>query len=362
MQKADGMNYAPTAQGLVEVACDPGEFRFGAIGLDHGHIYAICNGLLEAGAQLVTVWDPDPAKVSEFISRYPSARAAGSEEEILTDESIQMVASAVRPSERSSLGIRVMRKGKDYFVDKPGMLTLEEIKLVRKVCGETKRKYIVYFGERIHVEGAVYAEGLIKSGAIGQVLQVTILAPHRLNRPTRPDWFFEKEENGGIITDLGSHQIEQFLTYCGAKSARVLHSTVANYKNRDKKNFYDFGEGTLLADNGATCWFRVDWFTPDGLGAWGDGRVFIMGTEGTIEIRKYIDIGVSNDGDHVIWADREGEHRVQVTGKTGFVFFGQLIKDCLNRTELAVTQEHVLEAMRVTIEAQECAEDITRIE
>lgn len=356
MQKADGMNYAPVATGKTEIVCAPGEFRFSVIGLDHGHIFAICNGLLEAGAELVSVWDPDSKKCRSFQERYPQVKVAASEEEIIEDAEIQMVASAIRPCRRCELGLQVMKSGKDYFVDKPGMLTFDEIAKVRDACGQTGRKYMIYFGERIHVEGAVYAQNLIEKGVIGTVLQVTILAPHRLNRPTRPDWFFEKEQNGGIITDLGSHQIEQFLSYCHAEHAQVLHSAVANYANQDKKNFYDFGEGTLLADNGATCWFRVDWFTPDGLNAWGDGRVFIMGTKGSIEIRKYIDPGTSPDGDHVIWVDEEGEHREQVTGKTGFVFFGQLIRDCLERTEHAMTQEHVLESMRVTIEAQEKAQ------
>ena len=348
MQKSDGMNYAPVSQGIVEKVCAPGEFRFGVIGLDHGHIYAICNGLLEAGAELACVWDPDLDKCLEFVKRYPQAVVAAGEDEILEDGNIQMIASAIRPSKRCGLGIRVMGHNKDYFVDKPGMLTMEEIDQASQACRDTGRKYVVYYGERIHVEGAVFAEQLIRQGKIGRVLQGTILVPLRC----------EKQENGGIITDLGSHQIEQFLTYCGAKTARVLHSAVANYGNRDKKDFYDFGEATLLADNGATCWFRVDWFTPDGLGAWGDGRVFIMGTEGTIEIRKYIDPGTSPEGDHVIWVDRKEEHREQVTGKVGFVFFGQLIRDCLNRTEHAITQEHIFDTMKVAIEAQECAEVI----
>lgn len=358
MQKSDGMNYAPVSQGIVEKVCKHGEFRFSAIGLDHGHIFAICNGLLEAGGELVSVWDSDPEKCRSFAERYPQVHIASSEEEILNDDSLQMVVSAIVPYKRCELGVRVMQHGKDYFVDKPGMLTLEEIEQAKAVCEKTGKKYIIYFGERIHVEGAVYAERLIKQGAIGRVLQVTILAPHRLNRKTRPEWFFEKDKNGGIIADVGSHQIEQFMSYCGAKSAKVLHSAVANYANKDKKNFYDFGEGMLLADNGATCWFRVDWFTPDGLSAWGDGRVFIMGTEGTIEIRKYIDVGVSQNGDIVTLVDKNGEHREQVTGKIGFVFFGQLIRDCLDRQEDAMTQDHVFEAMKVTIEAQEKAQII----
>lgn len=358
MQKSDGMNYAPEAKGVVEVVCAPGEFVFSAIGLDHGHIFAMTNGLLEAGGQLKSVYDPDAKKCEAFAQRYPQVRIAASEEEILNDPQVQMVASACIPCNRCPLGIRVMRAGKDYFSDKPGMLTFEDLELARKVCAETGRKYMIYFGERIHVEGAVFAQQLIESGVVGDVLQVTILAPHRIAKSTRPDWFFEKDENGGIITDIGSHQIEQFLSYCGAKSAKVLHSAVANYRNGDKPNFYDFGEGVLQADNGATCFFRVDWFTPDGLSAWGDGRVFIMGSKGSIEIRKYINLAESTEGDNVYWVDSEGEHKAQVTGKVGFTFFGKFIRDCLDRTETAMTQEHVFESMRVTIEAQETAKII----
>lgn len=355
MQKMDGMNYAPISQGKVRVVCQPGEFKFAVIGLDHGHIFAMCNGLLEAGATLVSVYDADAAKIKAFSERYPAVRVASSAQEILADKSIQLVASAIVPCERFALGVQVMQSGKDYFVDKPGMLKAQEVQIVEQLCASTGKKYTIYFGERLHVEGAVYAQQLIEQGAIGRVLQVTILAPHRLNRAVRPSWFFEKEQNGGIITDIGSHQIEQFLAFSGASSAQVMHSAVANYANCDKENFYDFGEANLLADNGASCYFRVDWFTPSGLSAWGDGRVFIMGTQGTIEIRKYLDVGVSTIGDQVILVDAHGEHKSCVTGQMSFVFFGEFILDCLHRTENAITQRHTLQAMKIAIEAQEKA-------
>ena len=35
---------------------------------------------------------------------------------------------------------------------------------------------------------------------------------------------------------------------------------------------------------------RLDWFTPDGLPDWGDGRLFLVGTEGTLELRKNLDL------------------------------------------------------------------------
>jgi predicted dehydrogenase len=353
--KSDGMNYAPVSKAATEPSCEPGEFGFSVIGLDHGHIYAMCNGLLEAGATLLRVYDRDERKVAQFLQKYPQALAAASEEAILADPGCRLVASAIKPCERAALGLRAMSCGKHYFVDKPGMLTMDELGQARAACAATGLKYAIYFGERHHVEGAVFAGQLIEQGAIGRVLHLTILAPHRLNKQKRPDWFFEPGQNGGIITDIGSHQVEQFLAFSGAKSLRVLQSTLANYANADKPRFYDYGDASLVADNGASCYFRVDWFTPDGLGAWGDGRVFIVGTKGTIEIRKYIDVASSPEGDHVYLVDTSGEHKYEVTGKVGFVFFGRFIRDCLDGTETAIGQEHTFEAMRATIEAQEKA-------
>ncbi len=183
-------------------------------------------------------------------------------------------------------------------------------------------------------------------------MQVIGLGPHRLNAPTRPPWFWEKEKFGGILCDLGSHQIEQFLYYSGAKDAEVLHSKVGNYHNPEHPGFEDFGDATLLAENGATHYFRVDWFTPAGLGAWGDGRTFIVGTEGSLELRKYLDVGRSPEGDHVYLVDKKGEHHLPVHGKTGFPYFGQLILDCLKRTEEAMTQRHTFLAAELSLLAQ----------
>ena len=359
MQKSDGMNYAPEASGVIERVVKPGEFRFAAIGLDHGHIYGMTRGLVEAGATLAFVYDPDPVKVKKFLQTYPQA-VFKERDEILRDASIQLVASAIVPCKRAALGLEVMDAGKDFFSDKPGMLTEEEVDAVEKKIKETGRRYFIYFSERIHVEGAVYAERLIKSGALGRIVTVTILAPHRLNPASRPDWFWDPKQNGGIIGDIGSHQLEQFLTYSGAKSARISASHVGNFHNPEHPDFQDFGDVSIVADNGTTGYLRVDWFTPDGLGAWGDGRLFIVGTKATVEIRKYLDVGRSNEGDQVYLVDKDGEHHLSVRGKTGFPFFGAMILDCINRTELAIGQEHTLDAMRLTIRAQEHAEMVTK--
>lgn len=356
MDKRDGMNYAP--KGKPNPVVSPGEFQVGVTALEHGHIYGMCNGLKEAGATLKWVYDPDPKKVEEFRESFPEVQVAESLDQILADPDIRLVAAAAIPSERSALGNRVMRAGKDYFTDKTPFTTLEQLEETKKVVKETGRKYLVYFSERLHVEGAVFAGKLIEEGAIGRVIHVAGFGPHRLDAAKRPEWFFKKEQYGGILCDIGSHQIEQFLSFAGCKDAKVLHSKVANYNHPEYPELEDFGDATLVGDNGATFYFRVDWFTPDGLRTWGDGRTFIVGTDGYIEIRKYIDVAREVTGDHVYLVNHEGEKHFAVNGEVGFPFFGEMILDCINRTEKAMTQEHILKAAELCLIAQKNAEVI----
>ncbi|MCL6457937.1 MAG: Gfo/Idh/MocA family oxidoreductase [Gorillibacterium sp.] len=350
MQKSDGMNYAP--KGKPQPVCKPGEFVFAAVALDHGHIYGMCNGLIEAGATLKWVYDPDPAKVAAFVQSYPQVQVATSRDEVFQDAEVKLIASAAVPSERGALGVAVMESGKDYFTDKTPFTSLAQLELARMKVAETGRKYAVYFSERLHVESAVFAGQLVKEGAIGRVVQVIGFGPHRLNAPSRPDWFFQHDKYGGILCDIGSHQIEQFLYYADCKDARVVHSKVANYHNKTYPELEDFGDATLVGDNGATQYFRVDWLTPDGLSTWGDGRTVILGTEGYIELRKYVDIARSTTGDHLYLVNGQGEQHMELSGKVGFPFFGELVLDCLNRTEIAMTQEHTFKAAELCLIAQ----------
>lgn len=348
--KSSGMMYAP--KGKSKPVCRKGEFPVGVIGLDHGHIYGMCNGLSEAGADIVLVYDPDPAKVDAFRKSFPEAKAARSMEEVLEHPTLRLIATAAIPCNRSGIGMKVMDHGKDFFTDKPPFTTLAQIDEARKKVAATGKKYAVYYSERLHVESAVFAGKLIADGAIGRVVQVLGTGPHRISLPQRPDWFFQKEKYGGILVDIGSHQIEQFLSFTGARDAQVLSSRVANYKFKQYPGLEDFGDATLLADNGATGYFRVDWFTPDGLRSWGDGRTFILGTEGYIELRKYIDITRSQEGDQVFLVDHKGEQHFSVAGQVGFPYFGELIRDCLDRTQKAFDQELFFRATELAILAE----------
>ncbi|MDR3248270.1 MAG: Gfo/Idh/MocA family oxidoreductase, partial [Treponema sp.] len=277
---SEGATYAP--KGKPAPVVKPGEFVFAAMGLYHGHVYGMCNGLIEAGGILKTYYDPNPVYMQNFAKQFPNVKPAASEEEILGDPAVILVAGADMTSERCALGLKVMAAGKDYFTDKAPLTTLEQLEDARIMAKKTSRKYAVYYSERIHVESAVFAGQLIEQGAIGRVLQVIGFGPHRLGAPSRPDWFFIKKNYGGILCDIGCHNVEQVLYYTGAKEGKVVRSHVANYNHPQYPELEDFGDCEIILDNNSTGYFRVDWFTPDALQNWGDGRLFILGTEGFI--------------------------------------------------------------------------------
>lgn len=351
---ADGASYAPSA--TVEPVVSPGEFPFAAAFLDHGHIYGQCNGLCDYGATLKWVYDPDPARVAAFREKFPQVGVAESFQQILDDPEIRLVAAAAIPNERAAIGARVLSAGKDYFTDKSPFTSLAQLDEIRALVAQTGRKYLVYYAERLHNDAAWRAGEMIAEGAVGRVLQVINVAPHRLSKDSRPEWFFDKARYGGIITDIGSHQVEQFLTYADCNEARINFARACNFNNPDRPGLEDFGELSLTGDNGASFYCRVDWFTPAGLRTWGDGRSFILGTEGSLEVRKYIDLAREAPASRLFWVNGESEAEIDCHNRSGFPFFGALIRDVLDRTENAMTQAHAFKAAELSLQAQVIAE------
>ncbi len=324
--------------------------RFAAIGLNHGHINGQVQMVLGGGGELVSFYAPEPDLAVGFASRYPQAKRASSEKEILEDRSIQLVASASIPNERAPLGVRVMEHGKDYMADKPGFTTLEQLAKARKVQQLTKRIYSICYSERFGNPATIKADELVRQGAIGQVVQTLGLGPHQTNLKTRPDWFFKKECYGGILTDIGSHQVDQFLYFTDSRSGEVVSSQVANYHHPEYPGLEDFGDMTVRSDR-ATGYIRVDWFTPAGLGSWGDGRLILLGTDGYIEVRKNIDIMGKPGGNHLFVVNNKGKEYLDCDG-TVCPYGRQLVDDVLNRTETAMTQAHCFLASQLALEAE----------
>lgn len=333
----------------------PEKIRFGVIGLEHPHVDVMTAGLIDAGAIPVWVQDADPAKVLAFRGRFPQITEAPTEDWILADDSLQLVVSAAIPDQRGPLSTRVMRSGKDFLSAKPAFTTLSQLDEARTVAGTTGRKFFIFYSERVDVRSALMAGEIVASGRLGEIVQVHCLAPHRLNRSSRPAWFFDPARSGGILGDIGSHQFEQILHYGNIRKAAITHAYTTNRSVPEHPSFEDFGEAAMIGENGVTGYVRVDWLTPDGLGVWGDVRTTILGTKGTLEIRKYTDVARERSPDHLYLVDEKGEHHLRPDPGTPRPYFRDLLTDCVERSETAMTQEHAFLAMELSLKAQAMA-------
>jgi predicted dehydrogenase len=328
--------------------------RFAAIGLNHNHIYGQVDCLLNAGAELIAFHAPENDLAEAFLDKYPQAARVSDPRRIYEDGSIQMVLTASILDERAGVAIAAMRHGKDVMSDKPGMTSLAQLDQLRRVQKETGRIYSICYSEHFETRSTVRAGELVKQGRIGEVVNTVGLGPHQINNNKRAPWFFDRKRYGGILCDIGSHQCEQFLFFAGVDEAEVVSATVANRHNPQTPGLQDMGDMHLRTPR-TTGYVRVDWMTPDGLGTWGDGRLTILGTEGYIELRKYIDVAGHPGKDHLIVVDNKGVERIDCSN-VELPYGRQLIDDVLNRTETAMPQARCFNAMELALRAQQLAE------
>ncbi|XUY29312.1 Gfo/Idh/MocA family protein [Agrobacterium sp. rho-8.1] len=330
--------------------------KFVALGIEHRHIFGMAQNMLDAGAEFVGWWtEGEPDVVEGFIKRFPDVPRAASKDDLLTDATVDLVLIADIPAKRADLAIRAMEAGKDVMSDKPGCTTFEQLTRLRETVARTKRIWTIDFSERFEVPSVTKASELVAQGAIGRVIQTIGVGPHRLNRATRQSWFFEREAYGGILTDIASHQIDQFMFFTGSTEVDIVSATVANYNNPDDPGLQDFGEILLHGDRGHG-YIRVDWYTPDALPTWGDGRLTILGTEGYIELRKYVDIGNTQGTDRLILVNGDRCEYIDASD-AGLPYFGKICDDIRNRTDTAMKQEHVFKVCELALQAQAKAEE-----
>lgn len=339
--------------------------KFAVCGMSHDHIYGMAGAVQRGGGELVAVWGQEPGKLATFTKRNPGVKVVKTQDEIINDPSIQLVLSSQIANERAPLGVRVMKHGKDFLSDKPGITTLQQLAEVRKTINETGRIYAIMYSERLEVRAAVYAGKLVQQGAIGKVIQTINIAPHQVVQrggdagggSPRPDWFWVPEQYGGILCDIGSHQVDQFLFFTGSTRAEVVESQIANVRHPEHPRFQDFGDMVLRGDRGFG-YVRLDWFTPDGLGTWGDGRLFILGTNGYIEVRKYTNVAFSKQGNNLFLVDSK-EARYIDCNNMPLPFGPDFVADIVNRTHNAQDQEQCLLAAELVIKAQMNAKVVT---
>ena len=336
--------------------------RFAAVGLDHAHIFGQIAGLIDAGAELVGLATDDPgASVAQQVrARHPDVPVHDDPSELINADGIDLIVTAAIPDRRGPIAVQALEAGKHVQTDKPGCISLDQLEDVKKAVADSGKFWSVTFSERFGVKCVTRAGELVRDGRIGKVVQTLGLGPHRIGDRAhlaggagRPEWFYDRNRYGGILTDIASHQVDQFLWFTGSTSGEVVSSTVGNFANPDTPGLQDFGEMLLRSDS-AQGYIRVDWYTPQGLPTWGDGRLMILGTEGYIEMRKYIDLEGRPGGNHLFVVDQNGTEYVDCSD-VELTYSADVVRDIKENTRTAAPQEHTFEVTRLALLAQQNA-------
>ncbi|HYN32248.1 MAG TPA: Gfo/Idh/MocA family oxidoreductase [Ilumatobacteraceae bacterium] len=347
--------------------------RMGVNGLDHNHVFEIVDRLAKAGAAAAC-----HVQDGGFLEAYEGWQTESRPvtfDEMLADDTIDLVVTAAIPNRRADIALAAIAAGKHVVTDKPGLTTMAQLDALRAaVAGRPGRPWTVLFTERYENRAIAEAVRLARSGAVGRIVHVIGAGPHTMWAKRRPDWFWDPEATGGILVDIGSHQVDQFLaiTDMTAADVAVVAAAVGNVASPEHPSMQDIGSMTLCGlsgsgperpgrsvgvgsgKTGVVSDHRLDYLTAKGLGTWGDCRLTIVGVEGTIEARANVDIAGVEGAEHLIVVDGDGTRRVDISGVV--VDWGeQLIADLADGGERLMTQQHAIDVTDVCLRAQAAA-------
>jgi predicted dehydrogenase len=327
----------------------------GVLGCDHRHVYGMLQGMLDVGAVARSWWTAGaPPTLEGFRKRFPSLGRVSDHRAVLDDPHVDLVLIAAVPCNRARLAIEAMEAGKDVMVDKPGCTTVADLERLRAAVASTGRIWSVNYSEHFEVPAVTKALELVRQGTVGRVVQTIGLGPHRHNPQTRAPWFYDPAKTGGILCDIGSHQIDQFMIFTGSTEVEIVTATSANHANPQQPLFEDFAQ-MVLTGNGGEGYVRVDWYTPDALPTWGDGRLFVLGTQGTLELRKYVDVAGRPGTDHLFLVNGQRCEHIDASD-AGLPYFARLAEDVVQRTQTAMSQAHCFQVMELALRAQAMAD------
>lgn len=257
--------------------------RVGVIGLQHFHAHEMIAGLRGVpDVELVAIAEADDKTWQEQGARYGLPRYADYLE-MLESEKIEAVALVNARAERARVARECLDLGVSVLSDKPVCMDLEELAALRQAAAHSGAAIFLYLAERYNPPVITLLD-LVRQGTLGRVVSFAALRPHKLNRDSRPAWFWKRETYGGILVDLTIHDVDIFRQATGVEVEEV-YAIHANVSTGAHPGFEDIGHMILRGSDGVVGVFRADWLTPAGEPCHGDCRYFVVGDRGWAEVR-----------------------------------------------------------------------------
>ncbi|RXZ84685.1 gfo/Idh/MocA family oxidoreductase [Paenibacillaceae bacterium] len=256
--------------------------KFSIVGCEHAHIEIFIAEMIALGYECAGLYEPNNVRLAKRLADQ-FALPIVTEQQRLFAEDVAIIGSSAINNEKIGLIETCERYGKPVMIDKPAVTNRGDFERLQAVIERGKIEVGMLLTERFNP--AVHTlKNLIEAGELGRIVSIGMRKPHLLNAASRPEWFFSKEQCGGIIIDLLVHDFDLLRWFTGSE---VHESDGMKVKSSlpDRPGFYDAASLQVVMGNGVIAQLYADWYTPATSWTWGDGRIFVTGTEGFAELR-----------------------------------------------------------------------------
>ncbi|RKP51407.1 gfo/Idh/MocA family oxidoreductase [Cohnella endophytica] len=322
---------------------------FGIIGCEHGHIGIFIEEMLALGHACVGIYEPRNVGLASSMAEQYGVPLVGDLDRLMAED-VKVIGCAAINNEKIDVIERCERYGKHVMVDKPAVTNRTGYERLKAVADRGEIQVGMLLTERF--QPAIHTlKKLIDQGELGRLISIGMRKPHLLRKENRPPWFFSKERNGGIVIDLLVHDFDLLRWLTGGD---ILHieGIVSKHGLPEHPDFYDAASLQVIMNNGIIAQLYADWHTPERSWTWGDGRIFVTGTDDVAELRLSGDPFMPSGDGSLLLRATHAKSRVQTTLDIPLT----VTEDFMRRIEGNVsllTSEDILLAAKATIEADE---------
>ncbi|MGP4079098.1 Gfo/Idh/MocA family protein [Pseudalkalibacillus sp. R45] len=322
------------------------EFTFAIIGCRHFHIQDFIQEMLELGHHCAGIYEDTNIHLSTSISEKFQIPIFDRLEDLLARD-LDIIGCASKNSAKIDIIEFCENNGIHVMVDKPIITSEEGYERLNTIIDNGKIQVGVMLTERFQPIFMTLKD-MIQSDQFGDITHISMRKPHRLAKESREEWFFNKDESGGIIIDLSIHDFD-LLRWLTKKEITTIQGYMTKNMLDEYPDFFDTASMQVLLDDNLPVQLYVDWHTPSASWTWGDGRVFITGTKGCAELRLQGDPYITKDSLFLFTAHKQTTQIIQCPQPSANVStdFIARIKD----EQGSITHEDILIASKLTLEA-----------
>lgn len=323
---------------------------FSIIGCEHEHISIFIEEMLELGHECAGIYEAENKALLESVAEKYNLPIA-EDKEMLLSNNVDMVGSSAINNQKIDIIELCEERGKHIMVDKPAVTNREDYKRLQAVIDRGQIEVGMLLTERYRPAFSTLKR-YIDEQRLGKIINIGIRKPHKLKPSTRPAWHFSKEQGGGIVIDLFVHDFD-LLRWLTGDEIRGFDGMVTKNMLPEYPTFYDAAAVQVLLKDNTIAQLYADWHTPEASKTYGDGRIFVVGTEGYAELRLSGDPLIT-DETLMLFVTHEKEYeRVELD-----TLQATISEDFLQRIEgkqAGITHQDILAASIATIEADENA-------